>query len=80
MSRARRISPGAAARRSFLGDVFCGIAIALVTVTVCAGIGIVGVVALLTLLAIGLWFAIEALAQALKRRGDRDSRFPCRPR
>lgn len=68
MSRARGISPRAAARRSLLVDALCAIAIALVALTLCAGLGIVGVIAVLTLIAIGLWFAAEAVVHALKRR------------
>lgn len=68
VSRPRRISPRAVARRSLLVDGLCAIAIALVALTLCAGLGIVGVIAVLTLLAIAVWFAIETLIHALKRR------------
>lgn len=68
MNRARRISPEAAARRAFLIDALCAIALAIAALTLCAGLGIVGVIAVLTLIAIGLWFATEALVHALKRR------------
>jgi len=73
VSRARRISPRAAARRSLLVDALCAIAVALAVLTLSAGLGIVGVIAVLTLIAIGLWFAIEALVRAIRRR--RDSRY-----
>ncbi len=68
MSRARRISPRAAARRSWLIDVLLAIAIALVVLTLCAGLGIAAVIAVLTLVAIGIWFALEAVVRALGRR------------
>lgn len=68
MSRARRISPEAAARRALLIDGLCALTLALAALTLCAGLGIVGVIAVLTLAAIGLWFATEALVHALKRR------------
>ncbi|HWI97346.1 MAG TPA: hypothetical protein VNS60_14900 [Solirubrobacterales bacterium] len=68
MSRPRRISAEAAARRALLVDALCAIALALVALTFCAGLGIVGVIAVLTLIAIGLWFATEALVHTLKRR------------
>ena len=69
----RRISRKAAARRSLLVDALCALALALVALTLSAGLGIVGVIAVLTLIAIGLWFAIEALVRAI--RGHRDSRY-----
>lgn len=68
MNRARRISAEAAARRALLIDALCAIALALAALILCAGLGIVGVIAVLTLLAIAAWFAIEALVHALKRR------------
>jgi hypothetical protein len=68
VNRARRISPGAAARRALIIDALCAIALALAALSLCAGLGIVGVIAVLTLIAIGLWFATEALFRALKRR------------
>jgi type VI protein secretion system component VasK len=69
VSRPRRISPKAAARRSLLVDVLCAIALTLAALTFSAGLGIVGVIAVLTLIAIGLWFAIEALVRAIRRPG-----------
>jgi hypothetical protein len=68
VNRARRISPEAAARRSLLVDALCAIALAFAVLILCAGLGIVGVIAVLTLLAIAVWFAIEALVHRLKRR------------
>lgn len=68
MNRPRRISPEAAAWRTLLIDALCAIALALAVLIFCAGLGIVGVIAVLTLLAIAVWFAIEALVHALKRR------------
>lgn len=70
VTRARRISPAAAARRSLLVDTLCAIVLALAVLTLCAGLGIVGVVAVLTLIAIGLWFAAEALVHTLRRRAS----------
>jgi hypothetical protein len=68
VSRGRRISPGVAARRTLLVDSLCAIALALAALILCAGLGIVGVIAVLTLLAIAVWLAIEALVHTLKRR------------
>jgi hypothetical protein len=68
VSRARRISPEAATRRTLLLDALCAVGLALAALILCAGLGIVGVIAVLTLLAIAIWFAIEALVHALKRR------------
>lgn len=68
VSRPRRISPRPAARRALLIDALCAIALALLVLTLAAGLGIVGVIAVLTLIAIGVWFATEALVHTLKRR------------
>jgi NhaP-type Na+/H+ or K+/H+ antiporter len=64
----RDISPAAAARRSLLADSLGALALAAAALILCAGLGIVGVISLVTLLAIGPWFAIEARAKRLRRR------------
>lgn len=69
VSRPRRISPKAAARRSLLIDALCAIALAFLLLTLAAGLGIVGVIAVLTLTVIGISFAIEALVRAFRRPG-----------
>jgi len=68
VNRARRISPEATARRALLVDALFALALAIAALTLCAGLGIVGVIAVLTLIALGLWFATEVLVHALKRR------------
>lgn len=62
------ITPGAAARRAALGDLLGATALAVGALIFCAGLGIVGVIALLTLLLLLPWFAVEAVARRLRRR------------
>jgi Na+-transporting methylmalonyl-CoA/oxaloacetate decarboxylase gamma subunit len=63
----RDISPGARARRSLLSDLFAGLLLALSVILLCAGIGVVGAIALLSLLILISWFAIEGLARLARR-------------
>lgn len=74
VSLPREISPGTAARRSLLADLLAAIALALLTLQLAAGIGIVGVLALLTIAAIGLWIVLEASVRRLRRRGRKPRR------
>jgi hypothetical protein len=68
VSLPRDISPGTAARRSLLADLLAAIALALLAFQLAAGIGVVGFLALLTILAIVLWTAIAAAIRKLMRR------------
>jgi hypothetical protein len=64
----REISPAAASRRALLGDFVAASLLALVAILVAAGIGVVGVVALLVLIVLGGWIGIEFLIRAISRR------------
>lgn len=66
------ITPGAAARRAFLADVLIALALTALALVLAAGIGIVGFGALLVLLSLLLWFAVEAVVVRVnRRRGSR---------
>jgi hypothetical protein len=69
VSLPREISPGTAARRSLLVDLLAAIALALLTILLAAGIGVVGFLALLTTLVLVLWIVLEAMVRRLRRRG-----------
>jgi hypothetical protein len=60
------ISPAAARRRALLADLTIAVAIAIATITIAAGLGVVGVAAMITLLTLLAWRGVEAL---LRRRG-----------
>jgi uncharacterized membrane protein len=64
----RDISPGTAARRSLLADLLVAIALALLAFQLAAGIGVVGFLALLTILVLVLWIAVEAAIRKVMRR------------
>jgi hypothetical protein len=70
VSLPRDISPGTAARRSLLADLLVAIAIALLAFQLAAGIGVVGFLALLTILVLALWTAIEAAIRKVARHGN----------
>ncbi len=65
----RDISPGTAARRSLLGDLLVAIALALLAFQLASGIGVVGFVALLTIVVLLLWIGVEAALRRAGRRG-----------
>jgi UPF0716 family protein affecting phage T7 exclusion len=65
VSRRRRISPQAAARRSLLIDGLVAIGLVVLAFQLAAGVGIVGVLALLALLVLTASIGIEAV---LRRR------------
>jgi hypothetical protein len=67
----RDISPAAAARRSLLADTLAALVLALLAITLAAGIGVVGFAAILILLVLALWFGIEATLRW--GRGGRES-------
>jgi hypothetical protein len=55
----RRVSPGARARRALLADVLAALALGAVALSLAAGLGVVGVLAL-PLLVVGLlWIGVE---------------------
>jgi uncharacterized protein (DUF58 family) len=64
----RDISAGAAARRALLADVLIALGLTALAIPLAAGIGVVGVLALLALLCGLLWVATEAAVRALLRR------------
>jgi hypothetical protein len=64
----RDISPGAAARRSLLFDTVAALAIFLVAISVAAGIGVVGFVALPTAIVLLLWYLVETVVRRVRRR------------
>jgi Flp pilus assembly protein TadB len=67
----RQISAGAARRRALLFDALAGIAIAVVLIALCAGLGIVGAIALVALLVGLIWTAVEYLLSRRRRRPGR---------
>jgi hypothetical protein len=69
----RDVSPGTGARRSLLADLLLAIAIALLTIQLAAGIGVVGFLAVLTILVLALWIVVEATIHKLLRRKVRRS-------
>ncbi len=78
----RNVTPGAGARRALLADSLVALLLAVVAILLAAGIGVVGFVALLVLLALLLWIGIEAWARRWSRRGkarERPSRERRRP-
>jgi hypothetical protein len=68
VSLPRDISPGTAARRSLFADLLIAVVLALLALQLAAGIGVVGFLALLTLLVLSLWVAAEATIHAWARR------------
>jgi hypothetical protein len=76
----RDISPGTAARRSLLADLLAAIAIALLAFQLAAGVGVVGFLALLTILGLALWIAVEAaIREGARRKKVRGARSQERP-
>lgn len=65
MSARRPVSARVARQRALVVDLGCGLLLAIVAIVVAAGIGVVAVGALVALLLVLLWVAIEtALARA----------------
>jgi hypothetical protein len=62
----REISPGAAARRALLADLLIAAVLTLAALLLAAGIGIVAVVALPTLLVLLVWIAVEAAPRGIR--------------
>ncbi len=63
----REISAGAARRRALLFDALAAIAIALLVIALSAGLGIVGVIVLITLLVVLIWSLVEYLLRGRRR-------------
>jgi Na+-transporting methylmalonyl-CoA/oxaloacetate decarboxylase gamma subunit len=70
----RNVSPGAARRRSLLADLVGAIMIALGAIVFAAGIGVVAVFALVTLLILLPWVLVEAVVRRTRRRRARARR------
>jgi hypothetical protein len=68
MGLPRRISPAARARRALLMDSLAAIAIAIVALSLAAGLGVVGFVALPVLLLGLAWIGAERLLARRHRR------------
>ncbi|MBA3865570.1 MAG: hypothetical protein H0X42_04365 [Solirubrobacterales bacterium] len=69
----REITPGAAARRTLLADCLIALVLALAAIALAAGIGVVGFAALLVLLVLVLWIAVEAGVRRVLRRRRRSA-------
>lgn len=68
MARARRITPGAEARRALLVDVLVALALAVLVLSLAAGLGVVGFFGL-PLLAMGLlWVGGERLLGRIRSK------------
>jgi hypothetical protein len=62
----RDISEGAAERRSLLADLLAAIAIALLVIALTAGLGVVAIIAIPTLLVLAAWIGVEAVLRRLR--------------
>jgi hypothetical protein len=69
----REISPGARSRRAFFADLLIAIALATVAIILAAGVGVVGLFALLVLLVLSIWIGLEAAIRSLLHRRRRRS-------
>jgi hypothetical protein len=61
VSSRRRVSARVARRRALLVDLICGVLLAIVAIAIAAGVGVVGVGALLTLVVVLAWTGVENL-------------------
>jgi uncharacterized membrane protein len=68
MSTARRISPGARARRALLVDSILAAILAALALTLTAGLGVVAFFGLPVLLFGLVWIAVERLVSRIRRR------------
>jgi cobalamin synthase len=64
----RNVSPAAARRRSVLVDAILGILVGVVAISVAAGIGVVGFVALICALIVVSWYLIEGSIRMARRK------------
>lgn len=74
MAPPRRISPAARARRALLIDTVAAIVLAVVVLSVAAGLGVIGFFGLPLLLALLLWIGVERAVlrkRAARRRFER---------
>jgi hypothetical protein len=67
----RNVSPAAARRRSLLVDMVLGILVGIVAISVAAGIGVVGFVALVCALVVVSWYLIESSLRMARRNSRR---------
>ena len=71
MAEARRITPGARARRALLFDALAAIALAALVLSLTAGLGVVGFFGLPVLLLGLAWVGIERLPRGARSRRPR---------
>lgn len=71
VSSRRRVSARVARERALLADLTCGVLLAIVALTIAAGIGVVGVAALIALVVTSGWVGIERALARVRRRGQR---------
>jgi hypothetical protein len=64
----RDVSPAAARRRSLLIDVVLAVLIGIVAISIAAGIGVVGFVALICALVVVSWYLIEGTVRMARRK------------
>lgn len=74
MRAPQRISPGARARRALLVDTLLALVLALVLFQLAAGLGVVAVIAIPTLLVGLVWIGLERLAVRARLRRYRQAR------
>jgi cobalamin synthase len=67
----RDVSPAAARRRSLLVDIVVGILVGAVAISIAAGIGVVGFVALTCALVVVSWYLIEGSVRLARRKSRR---------
>jgi hypothetical protein len=68
VSSRRRVSARVASRRALVVDLACGALLAIVAMAIAAGIGVVGVGALIALLVTLAWVGIEAVLVRVRHR------------
>jgi hypothetical protein len=64
------VTPAARARRALLADVLIALAITAAVVVLSAGIGVVGFGAAISLVVLGVWFALERLLRLVASLRD----------
>ncbi len=74
MRAPQRISPGARARRALLVNTLLALVLALVLFQLAAGLGVVAVIAIPTLLVGLVWIGLERLAVRARLRRYRQAR------
>ncbi len=71
MKLPRHVSPAAARRREALVDLVLGLLLALAAIVVAAGIGVIGLFALICALVLIPWYLVEGWARRSRRRPRR---------